>query len=81
MALLSIAAAAKENKFEWIVQGALDVLARAQESGELTKPKPKRAISPDHMRTSDSPPPRARAAGAAPKTPPTKAPLKEVFSV
>merc|ERR1712232_478197 len=31
----------KENKFEWIVQSALDALQRANESGELTKPKPK----------------------------------------
>ena len=50
---------ARDNKFEWIVQGALDVLARAHESGELTKPRPQRAVSPQHMRTSPTPPPRA----------------------
>ena len=51
---------ARENRFEWIVQGALDVLARANESGELTKPRPARSGSPQRMRPSPTPPARAK---------------------
>lgn len=49
----------KENRFEWIVQGALDVLAKANDSGELIKPRPARAGSPQRMRPSPTPPPQA----------------------
>ena len=52
--------AARENRFEWIVQGALDVLAKANESGELTKPRPARSGSPQRMRPSPTPPARAK---------------------
>ena len=60
LVVLSPYHAARENRFEWIVQGALDVLAKANESGELTKPRPARSGSPRRMRPSPTPPARAK---------------------
>jgi hypothetical protein len=53
--------AAIDYRFEWVVHGALEALKKAQETGELTMPRPKRALSPQHQRKSPTPPLPARA--------------------